>query len=125
MGWTGIDGRYIKTATDRKEFCDDRFNYEDERHKWKVLRSAMRGTTYYAAVEMSDKETKASFVRGVVVKTAKTKAHGYDEFLYKELIEDMGPVEDRCPKSIISLLSPTDNEYASDWRNRCLSRYRK
>lgn len=37
----------------------------------------------------------------------------------KAMSEIMGPAEDRCPASILKLLSPTDNEYASDWRERC------
>lgn len=34
----------------------------------------------------------------------------------------MGPGDCDCPKSIISLLSETDNEYALHWRKRCLSK---
>lgn len=33
--------------------------------------------------------------------------------------ESMGPCEDHCPASILSLLSPTDSEYANNWRERC------
>ena len=31
----------------------------------------------------------------------------------------MGPCEDRRPKTILTMLSPTDNEHARDWRRRC------
>ena len=31
----------------------------------------------------------------------------------------MGPYESNCPKSILDLLSPTDNECANAWRQRC------
>lgn len=31
----------------------------------------------------------------------------------------MEPCEDHCPASILSLLSPTDSEYANSWRERC------
>lgn len=34
----------------------------------------------------------------------------------------MGPYEDDCPRSILDLLSPTDNEYANAWRARCRAR---
>ena len=33
--------------------------------------------------------------------------------------ESSGPCEDHCPASILSLLSPTDSEYANNWRERC------
>ena len=31
----------------------------------------------------------------------------------------MGPCETDCPASILDLLTPTDKEYALDWRARC------
>lgn len=34
----------------------------------------------------------------------------------------MGPYEDDCPGSILDLLSPTDNEHAKNWRQRCRTR---
>jgi hypothetical protein len=33
--------------------------------------------------------------------------------------ETMGPVESRCPERILDLLTPTDSEYANEWRARC------
>lgn len=41
------------------------------------------------------------------------------DFGYKDLNECMGPCEDGCPAHILDLLSPTDNEYALGWRQRC------
>ncbi|WP_339454568.1 DUF6927 domain-containing protein, partial [Pseudomonas sp. EA_5y_Pfl2_R50] len=35
------------------------------------------------------------------------------------LDESMGPCEDNCPAHILDLLTPTDKEYAIDWRRRC------
>ncbi len=31
----------------------------------------------------------------------------------------MGPCEAECPARILDLLTPTDKEYALDWRKRC------
>jgi hypothetical protein len=39
--------------------------------------------------------------------------------------ESMGPFECNCPKSILELLSPTDNEYALNWRENCYKNIRK
>jgi hypothetical protein len=33
--------------------------------------------------------------------------------------ETMGPLEARCPERILDLLTPTDNEYANQWRHDC------
>ncbi|EZP65197.1 hypothetical protein BV96_04718 [Sphingomonas paucimobilis] len=35
------------------------------------------------------------------------------------LSENMGPCEADCPAAILDLLSPTEHEYALDWRARC------
>lgn len=43
----------------------------------------------------------------------------YFNFGVKTMEESMGPCEDHCPASILSLLSPTDSEYANNWRERC------
>lgn len=44
-----------------------------------------------------------------------------DDFNFgvKTMEESSGPCEDYCPASILSLLSPTDSEYANSWRDRC------
>lgn len=31
----------------------------------------------------------------------------------------MGPCESECPESILDLLTPTDNQYAIEWRGSC------
>ena len=46
----------------------------------------------------------------------------YYNFGYKDMDETMGPGDCDCPKSIIALLSETDNEYALYWRQKCLDR---
>lgn len=40
-------------------------------------------------------------------------------FGYKSMDETMEPAEDRCPASILDLLTPTTNEHARTWRARC------
>ncbi len=40
-------------------------------------------------------------------------------FYYKEMDEGMGPGEAECPAEILDLLSPTDNQWANEWRERC------
>ena len=78
----------------------------------------MVGATYYAAVKATvlntgDVETFAA------VALTHTNNRDYFNFGVKTMEESMGPCEDHCPASILSLLSPTDSEYANNWRERC------
>jgi hypothetical protein len=69
----------------------------------------------YAAIEdrVEDK------VFGLVVLMHRNPSpHVYFNFTYKYVDETMGPAEDDCPKAILDLLTPTDSEYANDWRQR-------
>jgi hypothetical protein len=45
-----------------------------------------------------------------------------EQFGYKDMEESMGPCEDDCPRSILDLLTPTENDHAQDWRRRCRAR---
>lgn len=44
---------------------------------------------------------------------------GENMYSMSGIYEDEGPVANFCPQRILDLLSPTDNEYALDWRERC------
>ena len=78
----------------------------------------MRGSTYYAAIRRTDKETGESHVFGCVCLTS-VDMKDYFNFSYKDMEESMGPYNYDCPASILDLLSPTDNEYALNWRQKC------
>lgn len=132
MGWTGIPmGRGVKSKDiDRRAECDAVYNYDGV---YKVLKSAIVGTTYYAAVECMaeyNPETKKREpvpegqrrVWAAVCLTRVRQRDGYTEFLYKDMTETMGPFECDCPLYILDLLTPTDNEYAQEWRNNCRAR---
>lgn len=43
------------------------------------------------------------------------------EVFFKEMTENEGPYYYDAPKKLIKLLSPTDNEYAREWREKCLA----
>ena len=44
---------------------------------------------------------------------------GKYEIGYKAQDETMGPLDCECPESILKVLSPTDNEWANEWRAKC------
>lgn len=133
MGWTSYHAatkyKNGKIIIDRKEECDKIFNQDMVTFnsdkvigKFKVLKSAMVGSTYYAAVKRITFATKDkpedSIVFAAVCLTS-TNAKKYYNFSYKDMDETCGPYQYNCPQSILSLLTPTDNKYANEWRKAC------
>ena len=118
MGWTSyrVEPTYKngKVFIDRKAECDSHF----DKDKCKILKSAMVGSTYYAAVAVENEVIAA-------VTLTRVDNKEYCNFAYKPMDETMGPCEDNCPKGILDLLTPTDSEYANDWRKRCYESLKK
>ena len=114
MGWTGT---YIYGTA--KEELDRLYSFEGEKFSNKVIKSAMVGSTYYCAVEKLNKETSEKEVWAGIALTSQAHEDGCN-FFYKDMDETEGPCECKCPKSILNLLTPTESEYAMDWRERCL-----
>lgn len=116
MGWTA--GRFEGACAPRDVvgFCLGR------EFASRVIETARCGSIVYAAIRSSD----GCSVSGLVLLTERR-----DGCLFaKPISEDMGPAEDGCPARILELLTPTRNESARDWRDRCrrrlaLSRTRK
>lgn len=129
MGWTGQHAEHYKNGiVDRKAECDAYFLEGLNRGFYEVLKSTMVGSTYYAAVkplkkyrgadEIVDIPETDREVFGIVFLTS-TDSKDYYNFSYKPMDETMGPCYYDCPESILKLLSPTDNEYAINWRKKC------
>ena len=118
MGWTSYHAtpnyKKGKVFIDRKAECDNHF----DKNRCKVLKSAMVGSTYYAAVAVENRVIAA-------VTLTRVDNEDYYNFSYKPMDESMGPGEDNCPKGILDLLTPTDSEYANDWRKRCYENLKK
>ena len=121
MGWTYYDApvqyRNGKRYIDRKAECDKLFNWREEHKSGKVLKSAMVGSTYYAAVQLLNDDVQEDVCAVVVLTKTDCKSHW--NFGYKDMNETMGPYECSCPESILKLLTPTTNEYALNWRECC------
>lgn len=134
MGWTSYHATHYKNGKiDRKAECDAYFMEGLNRGHYDVLKSAMVGSTYYAAVQglrrYVGKDENGTYIYepipenkritfGVVFKTS-TDMKDYYNFSYKDMDETCGPYERDCPKGILDLLSPTDNEFANEWRKAC------
>lgn len=121
MGWTG-SYQYWRNpkGAERIEAAIQQEGYygESEGRKWDVIDSALHGNTVYLAVHFTDANNGTDMVYGVVILT------GYKngEFFTKGMSEEMGPYECDCPKRILDKLSPTEHEFALEWRKRCEDR---
>jgi hypothetical protein len=119
MGWLYMTS--LKGHGGPRQYLDAQFTYERSDRTSKVLRSALVGMrVYYAAVEQVLLPTGKREVLAAVclVRYNRRDREGYI-FGYKDMEESMGPVESACPESILDLLTPTDAQYARQWRARC------
>jgi len=109
MGWTTKQATRYKNdgSIDRKAELDE--CVWGNSHE--VLKSAMVGSTYYAAVKI--KETGEVFAAVFLTSTD----HG--DFSYNYLPETCGPCDAACPVSILDLLTETKSEFAIAWREQC------
>lgn len=88
----------------------------------------MVGRTHYAAVRKTifATETEPESVKVFAAITlTRIDNKDYYNFAYKDMDETMGPYEDKCPKAILDLLTPTEYEYAKEWRKRCYENLEK
>lgn len=112
MGWTSC---HVAGKIDRKE--EIRKYFESEDCPTKVLKMATKGSVVYAAVEYHDQEGERVVFATVFL--TQINSNDYYNFSYKDLDESAGPFESDCPASILNLLTPTDNQYANEWRKNC------
>ena len=141
MGWTGLHATHYdkKGKVDRKAECDARFLEDLCKGHYKILRSRLIGSVYYAAITTlrkyvgEDADGRSIYesipeneqtIWGCVMLTS-VDNNNYYNFNYKDMSEDMGPCCYDCPESILNLLSPTNNEYANEWRKKCRDRIEK
>ncbi len=120
MGWLYMQS--LKGHAGPRQYLDAQFTFERPEATSKVLRSALVGMrVYYAAVEQLRIATGEREVWAAIclVRYNPRDPEGYI-FGYKDMSESMGPHECECPKSILDLLTPTDAQYARQWRARCL-----
>lgn len=135
MGWTSYHATYYKKGTvDRKTECDAYFIEGLNAGYYRVLKSALVGSVYYAAIETLKRYGEERDENGnriiedipenerkvwAAVFLTSVDSRAYVNFAYKDMDETVGPCEDKCPAAILNLLSPTDHEWAIAWRERC------
>lgn len=126
MGWTSYHATHYKNGRiDRKAEMDDRWTQteHDGYPELTVLKSHLSGSVYYAAVQVK-REGVVDKVFGTVALTHTNRKDHYN-FSYKDVDETSGPFYYDCPKGILDLLTPTDSEWANEWRNKCREHLQK
>ena len=125
MGWTSYHASFYKNGKiDRKAECDSIMNCDMvvNKGRYEVVKSAMVGSTYYAAVKKTIFETEAEpekeGVFGVVILTS-VNNKDYFNFSYKDMDESAGPGYYDCPIGIHDVHTPTEYAWAKEWRERC------
>ena len=110
MGWTWYPAQHFKKGRiDRIEECRKELGYAC------IVADGMVGSVYYGAIRIDENR--------VVAVVMLTKTSGY-EFGYKDMDETMEPYYYECPLKVLKVLTPTDNENAIRWREKCI-KYRE
>lgn len=117
MGWLSMMS--LSGYRTPKAYLDAQFTWSNETDN-RVLRSSIVGRVYYAAVERTGREGGDRKVFAVLCLFRYTpKARDGYVFAYKDMDEAVGPCERHCPAAILDLLTPTDYDYAIQWRADC------
>lgn len=116
MGWV-----FTKKPNDVKQYLSAVMSHDREHTSCKVLEIKIVDVkTAYVALEHINKVTEARVVFAVVIllNYVRRKNDPYN-FGYKDIDECMNPNEDKCPISILNLLTETAESGAIAWRSRC------
>ena len=116
MGW---DGNHIRYFGSIKQNLNEMFNWRDTGRRISLVDYAVlnRNVAYCAIkVEYLDGDCVTSWsIKASVVLYRFTK----NQYMKKAMSEEAGPNESHCPERILNLLTPTTNEWALRWRERC------
>jgi len=111
MGWTF----YHLDNPNKVEEVRNLYTWESGDATCRVVDITTSGNVVYAAVHY--RSSKENYIHAAVVLTA--NRNDWFNFGYKAMSEDMWPGYTDCPKHILDKLTPTNNEYALEWRKAC------
>lgn len=106
MGWYGS----YATKFDKRGNIDRKAEMRKKLKDGSIIKDALVGAIYYAAVRLDDK------IVIFVGKTSVNKKTG--EFFYKPMDSSMGPCYYDCPESILKLSTADDNT-TKEWIAKC------
>jgi len=107
MGW--LSYHRPKGETDRAHFERELLSSPD----CEIVQCASKNRVFYAAV----RTVSTGEVWALVV--LMRWARGRFNFAYKDMHESTGPNGADAPATVLDALTPTDNAYALEWRERC------
>lgn len=108
------------TSTHREKGLTDKEFFQNELGTNRTILACTTKRTYgewqsvfYAAVRDDLTGEVWAFVSLII------RTRGYFNFTFKDMDETSGPAEAEAPAAILDLLTPTEHEYAIQWRARC------
>ena len=118
MGWDGIFiSEPHKTVSEKLSvyfkyhgFCEN-----------EVVKATIKNGVVYGAI----RNLKTNDVWAMVSLLKFRKDGWQTEMLAKNMSEDMMPYYFDCPKSILDLLTKTDNKHSNEWRKKCYEQLEK
>lgn len=119
MGWTFT---YKPKGMSVRRFFEERFNYQeaDGRYGRVIDCAVVNLRTAYLAYEIGKPDGSREVI--AVVCLLSFAPNSEYNFGYKDIEETMGPYRCDCPERILRLLTPTDSEWANEWRRKCWER---
>ena len=118
MGWDGI---YI---TEAHKTVSEKLSVYFKYHGFcenEVVKATIKNGVVYGAI----RNLKTNDVWAMVSLLKFRKDGWQTEMLVKNMSEDMMPYYFDCPKSILDLLTKTDNEHSNEWRKKCYEQLAK
>jgi len=120
MGWD--ETMYYKKLShkERREEMDKRFTWENKQYNEYPLASTIKNNVYYGAIKRTYKDGTIEVWCAICPLSVRKEGIEY-WYGTKLMCESMGVngCYD-CPKKILDLLTPTDNEWANEWRAKCI-----
>lgn len=126
--WKMVGGNRVvdrQKELDRQYTWDAKYSDGKVYKTYRMLKSAMVGSVYYGAIEVRDVATGSAKVCGVITLTCGKCKYDGTLWGHKDMDETMEPYYYDCPAKILALLTPTDDDRANAWRNKCRERLRK
>jgi hypothetical protein len=118
MGWL------YGWQTDKKEFRKEMVKsaeWDGPNSTSVVKLDRLVGNNLWLAVESTTKATGESATWVLLCKMQQDQGR----WGYKDIAEDMGPVEVNCPISILDACDPPKGDYAPSWRKRVIAYHEK
>jgi hypothetical protein len=120
MGWTFMPKPYEGTS----EWFKGQLTWTSENGATSrpLATAIVANSEAYAAVETIHADGRREVWAAAFMLKSDPKDPDGCTFGYKDMDETVGPYIDRCPARILDLLTPTESNYANEWRARCRAR---